>query len=135
MWFEDNLENRGRTLAELRQDPVLTQWPAVEHALSEKATADWEEAWDAGGFAQGPKWQSHCADPERLAQFKLWLSRRSERRVAVVSHFGTINNLMNREPWTEGKERHPQPASFWPEGGIVRRFNIPNAGWVGAVMC
>jgi len=137
-FWEDNNENKGRALEELRRDPALRalpQWSVVERALSEEATADWGDAWGAGGgLAAGPAWRAHCASSERLGDFKVWLSQQRERTVAVVSHYGTINNLMNREPWAEGRKRSPQPAAFWPEGGIVRRFNLRNCGWVTTLM-
>ena len=38
--------------------------------------------------------------------------------------------MLNRQAWAEDRQRHEQPAPFWPHDGIVRRFNAAIAGWI-----
>ena len=139
-FWSDNIENSGRPLPELRQCPrlrCLPQWAAVEGALSDEVNGDWASQWNHSwaNTERHPRgWREHCADPDRLRAFGEWLASQHDRYVAIVSHIGTINNILNREPWTHGRPRHRQPADFWPEDGIVRRFNIRNAGWVAVRM-
>ena len=135
-FWPDNIENSGRSLPELRKCPLLRSlplWAAVEVALSDEVNSDWASQWNCF-WAKGERWRDHCGDPDRLRVFGAWLASQDDRYVAIVSHIGTINNILNREPWTRGHPRHPQAASFWPEDGIVRRFNIRNAGWIAVRM-
>lgn len=141
-YFADYVEQSGRTLCELRRCPklhALAQWPVVEKALSDEATADWREQWDILWANAGVgSWQAHCSDPVRMEALRAWLSKRLEARIATVSHWGTINNFLNRQPWTEGLSREPFPwpheRNEWPAGGLVRMFDIPNCGWIAARM-
>lgn len=136
-FWSDNNENRGRPLAELRQCVrlhELPQWSFIDAALSEDATAEWSEQWDNDSDGA---WQAHCDDARRLISFKVWLNSRRETRVAVVSHWGTINNMMNREPWADEYRKEEVPETWnrqsWPEGGLAKRFNMPNSGWIAVV--
>ena len=80
----------------------------------------------------------HVESPTRIEEFRVWLAERPEQRIATVSHWGTINNLLNREPWADaegrdGRERTGKQAAAWPDGGMARVFEMPNAGWVAVV--
>lgn len=144
-FWPDNVENRGRTRQELRSCPLLqdlSAWEFVKEALSDKATAEWGEKWDTELAASEGQWQAHCGGGERICVFREWLASQPDQCIAVVSHIGAINNLLNREPWTQAEEVCGQrtyiptwlPASGWPAGGISRRFGVPNAGWVAVAM-
>lgn len=135
-FFPENNENSGRPLAELRCCPrlrSLARWPDVEKALSDDATAEWRLLWDST-WARGAEgaWQAHVADVGRLAGFSAWLAQRPEAAVAVVSHFGAINNFLNLEPWADGLPRVGDP-SRWPCGGLARRFQLQNCSWVAVL--
>ncbi|CAK0820298.1 unnamed protein product [Prorocentrum cordatum] len=137
-------ENSGRPVEELRKSPDLTGLPCyrqVMAALADDEAADWRADWDEQ-WARGSNgaWQAHVSDPQRLVDFQTWIAERSETRIATVSHWGTINNIMNREPWTEGLDREQVrdswgPDATWPVGGIVRKFSLPNCGWVAVPLC
>lgn len=152
-FWPDNIENCGRSLAELRRCPKITSLPAyaeaVQGALSEEATAKWSEAWD-GGQADGAGgigdqgWRDHCGSGTRIEEFRSWLAGRSEDRIAVVSHWGAINNVLNREPWARSVAEHEKEfrdindddtwtcgyTGVWAEGGLAQMFGMPNCGWV-----
>ncbi|KAK3281662.1 hypothetical protein CYMTET_10558 [Cymbomonas tetramitiformis] len=140
--FADNNENSGRPLAELRQCSQLRAlpcWRNIEAALSDEATAEWGQHWDAHwARGAGGAWQAHVSDPARHEAFSRWLAAQSERYVAIVSHWGTINNWLNRQPWTAEIERVPVSstwiASEWPTEGIARRFGVRNAEWIAVVL-
>lgn len=137
-YFADFPEAQGRSVAELRQCPTLrrlAQWPAVAAALSDEATAEWRAAWDERwARGSGGAWEAHCGSAGRMQEFRTWLLGRPEPYIAVVSHWGTINNYLNREPWAAGLERTelpwPHDKSAWPAGGLARMFNVPNCGWI-----
>lgn len=134
-FFPDNNENQGRTLSELRACPrllALPCWDSVQAALSDEAVSEWREVWDAEWACTEGSWQAHVSDVHRLAAFWRWLGGQHERHVAVVCHFGAINNILNLEPWADGLERHGDPARF-PCGGLAIRFPVPNCGWVAVV--
>jgi len=137
-YFADFQDARGRPVPELRQCPrlqALAQWPSVAAALSDEATADWREAWDCT-WAGGPDgaWQAHCNDGKRVHAFAAWLQGRAETRIATVSHWGTINNFLNRQPWTVSLARRelpwPHDRSSWPPGGLAHMFDVPNCAWI-----
>eukprot|EP00929_Paragymnodinium_shiwhaense_P003866 TRINITY_DN10456_c0_g1_i1.p1 TRINITY_DN10456_c0_g1~~TRINITY_DN10456_c0_g1_i1.p1 ORF type:complete len:320 (+),score=37.84 TRINITY_DN10456_c0_g1_i1:78-962(+) len=138
-FWPDNEENKGRPRSALLQCAELQKlerWQQVREALSDEATADWGHTWDADWASSDGGWQQHCGSPERLHEFSEWLGQQPEQHVAVVSHVGVINNWMNRQPWTEGKQRWPWPKgnyNFGPKGGVARRFATPNAGWLAVV--
>ena len=133
-----DLITRFHFLPALRACPRLASlgcWGVVRRALSEQATADWGEAWDAGqAQGGGGAWQAHCVCGERMEAFRLWLAARAEKRVAVVSHWGAINNLLNREPWADARRRFGVGRDWFPESwhpeGLAQMFALPNAGWV-----
>ena len=109
----------------------------MQAALSDSATGGWGELWDHEWAASDGGWQQHCGSPERLSQFTEWLSEQKEQHIAVVSHAGTINNWMNRQPWAAGRPRWPWPSGnydFGPEGGVARKFSMPNCGWVAVML-
>ena len=101
-YWHDNIENRGRTLAQLRSCARLHQLPCwasvVAPALSQAETAAWGCDWDgdaeggvlltgqaAGG---GGAWESHVASGDRMEFFRQWLAARTETRIAVrLAHF------------------------------------------------
>lgn len=142
-FFGDLMEARGRTLPDLRRCPqlrALAQWPAVDAALSEAATADWQALWDEQ-WAEGAHgaWQEHCEDGRRMEAFGRWLAAQPDTHIATVSHWGTINNFLNRQPWAESAPpRRELPwahdASAWPPGGLARVFEVPNCGWIAVRM-
>jgi broad specificity phosphatase PhoE len=108
-YWPDNIENRGRSLPSLRSCPELAElpcWEMVEQALSEESTADWADEWD-DGQAEGEDgaWQKHCVSGERLEKFRQWFAQQDQQRVAIVSHWGAINNLLNREPWADARNK------------------------------
>lgn len=110
-FFPTLIEDRGRTVAELRADRRLRQlraWPALERALSDSATASWRAEWDAR-LAGGGAWQQHVLDGGRCVEFKEFMSKRAERFIATVSHWGTINNLVNREPCVDAAQLPRSP--------------------------
>jgi len=137
------IEDSGRPLPELRESKELRKlkaWPKFKDALSSTRTWNWEKQWNTA-WAQGEDgaWEEHCGDGHRLTEFNEWLVDRPQRFVAIVSHYGTINNMLNREPWADGLPRSPipsgwKPAEGWPAGGIARMFGMPNAGWIAAVL-
>lgn len=134
-FYPDNNENQGRTVPELRacrQLLALPCWEAVQAALSDDAVSEWREAWDSEWACAEGSWQLHVFDVHRLAGFWRWLRGQQERHVAVVCHWGAINNLLNLEPWADGLERHGDPARF-PCGGLALRFNLRNCGWIAVV--
>eukprot|EP00746_Dinoflagellata_sp_MGD_P084091 gnl/MRDRNA2_/MRDRNA2_33412_c0_seq1.p1 gnl/MRDRNA2_/MRDRNA2_33412_c0~~gnl/MRDRNA2_/MRDRNA2_33412_c0_seq1.p1 ORF type:complete len:361 (-),score=52.99 gnl/MRDRNA2_/MRDRNA2_33412_c0_seq1:286-1368(-) len=137
-FFPHLLEDRGRPITELKGCPELLSleiWPVVKEALSDEATAEWRVEWDKA-WARGSdgKWQAHCNDPNRLVQLNNWLAKRPETTIATMSHWGTINNLLNREPWADNWERTPVGKAWgissWPTGGLARRFEMGNCGWI-----
>ena len=136
-FWPDNIENCGRTLPELLRCPVLQQldcWAVVAAALSEEATVDWAEDWDDGqAGGAGGAWEKHCGGGERIEQFRQWFAGRDETRVAVVSHWGAINNILNREPWVDSRSKFPGFQDFpesWPADGLAQMFSMSNCGWV-----
>jgi len=140
-FWANNNENMGRTLAELNACPHLQaslQVPAVQLALSPDAAADWKEQWDTHCARGDGSWQEHVGDVTRLMAFSVWLARQPETRVAVVSHWGTINNCLNREPWAQNVEKQQVPAGWdrqcWPQDGLAKIFSMPNCGWVAVTM-
>lgn len=135
-YYPDNNENQGRRVAELRACPqlqALSRWKDVERALSDEATRTWREQWDTQ-WACGPggAWQAHVGSISRVRAFMRWLEAQPGTTVAVVCHYGAINNLLNSEPWTVGLPRFGDPARF-PCGGLAKRFDIANCGWVAVV--
>lgn len=133
-FFPENNENQGRPLAELckcQHLQALSCWPQVAEALSEAASREWREHWD-GSWAQGPGWKQHCGDLERLRHFQLWLAEQPETAIALVAHFGAINNLVNLEPWAEGREVETYWRGVEPprSGGLAKRFGLANCSWV-----
>eukprot|EP00931_Biecheleriopsis_adriatica_P046884 TRINITY_DN26976_c0_g1_i1.p1 TRINITY_DN26976_c0_g1~~TRINITY_DN26976_c0_g1_i1.p1 ORF type:complete len:338 (+),score=43.43 TRINITY_DN26976_c0_g1_i1:32-1045(+) len=139
-FFPGIMEDQGRQLPELRACHhlrALDAWPAVAEALSAQSTAEWGSLWDSH-WAKGGEgaWQAHCNDSGRLSRFNDWLSHRPETEIAVVSHWGTVNNLLNREPWAEHLARVPISKNWvpsaWP-AGLAYRFDMPNCGWVAVI--
>ena len=138
-YWHDNVENRGRALAELRRCPRLRRLPcweaAVAPALAAAAAAEWGAAWDGGQAAGGGgAWEAHCASGERTEAFRQWLAQQPAQRIAVVSHWGALNNLLNREPWAERRRKRTVGANWhpasWPDGRVAQLFSVPNCGWV-----
>lgn len=139
------VENCGSKLSEMRGDPRLKRMPAwhsIEKALSSTSTLDWQYQWDykwsmGESCEEGGAWQEHINDPDRIARFQTWLASRKETYIATVSHFGTVNNVLNRGPWTAGKAKkpvhEPNKAAAWPAGGVTKMFNMQNAGWVAVL--
>jgi broad specificity phosphatase PhoE len=145
-FFPNLASSAGRPLAQLRSDPALRSLPnaaVVLDALSDEACASWQEEWDLWQ-ACGHCWQCHSGDCHRVEAFRSWLQEQSARRIATVSHFGTVNALVNHEPCIEAAGLTRQaPLHFaanpfaWklgvipPEGGV--RVNIKNCGHVALV--
>eukprot|EP00929_Paragymnodinium_shiwhaense_P121210 TRINITY_DN93374_c0_g1_i1.p1 TRINITY_DN93374_c0_g1~~TRINITY_DN93374_c0_g1_i1.p1 ORF type:complete len:303 (+),score=27.72 TRINITY_DN93374_c0_g1_i1:56-964(+) len=139
-YFASLQEDKGRPLAELRSCPTLQslkRWQQVERALSDEATADWRQDWDAGWAQSEGIWETHCEDGERMEALRAWLQRQPHKAIATVSHWGTINNFMNRQPWADKAERTPVtgkwPVDAWPPGGMAHRFHMPNCGWIACL--
>ena len=135
-FFSRMQESRGRPISELLACPRLQEYPSVQVALREAQKEAWAAEWDRS-LATGDGYVDHVESPTRIEEFRLWLSNRPERRIATVSHWGTINNLLNREPWADasGETRGGPLAGkrAWPDGGLARTFEMPNAGWVAVV--
>lgn len=124
-------ENMGSTLPELRKSPhlkKLARWADVEKALSPEATAGWADKWDTK-WANGPEWKKHVDDGQRAVDIKAWITARPEKYIATVSHWATINNMMNREKWADGWKRTPVfeklVPSAWPKAGLAKVFQVP----------
>ncbi|EOD15806.1 hypothetical protein EMIHUDRAFT_119243 [Emiliania huxleyi CCMP1516] len=153
-FFPNLAQDAGRPLAALRSDPAIRALPnasVVLSALSNEACAQWRHEWDewqANGSATGARarsWQAHCADGGRIADFKAWLHGQGHTFVATVSHYGTVNALVNHEPCVEasGQPRRPaeevggRNAFAWrlgvlpPEGGM--KISMPNCGHLALV--
>jgi len=140
-FWANNNENMGRTLAELNACPhlqALLQLPTVQFALSSDATADWKEQWDTHHARGDGSWQEHVTDVTRLLASRVWLGRQPETKIAVVSHWGTINNSLNREPWARNMKKQRVPAAWnsksWPQDGLAKIFNMTNCGWIAVTM-
>ena len=143
-FFPGLMEDRGRPLAALRTCPSiisLPNFPVIAAALSDRSTEGWRAAWD-GGQACGPEWRSHVGCGARIDAFKVWLAQQPARRVATVSHWGTVNNCISREPRAiEASGRTLEkllekahvltPQEGWPVKGSL--INLSNCGWVAAV--
>lgn len=147
-YFPNLAQDRGRPLAALRADPAIVALPnaaVILAALSDAACADWRDEWDSWQ-ACGDGWERHCGSAERVGAFKEWLLHAHPRlrRVATVSHFGTVNAFVNHEPCIEvsGLVRMPPEkiginAFAWrmgvlpPEGGV--RVEMRNCGHVALV--
>ncbi|OLP95421.1 hypothetical protein AK812_SmicGene22452 [Symbiodinium microadriaticum] len=138
-FYPDNNENQGRPVSELQHCPALSAlpaWPAVEKALSVAAASDWRRAWDES-LAAGDGWQQHCGSIDRLVPFRNWLIMRPESNVAIVAHYGSINNLLNMEPF----ERSVREEKLRSWSGVhantprtaMKYFLVPNCGWVAVL--
>lgn len=135
-------ENRGSTLEQLLKSPhlkALARWEDVKKALSPSKSPGigsdaWGKQWSEKWATADGSWEKHCNDPSRLASFATWLAANDDKLIATVSHWGTINNILNREPWTECLPRKPVPRSLvpsaWPQCGLAKLLTVPNAGWV-----
>jgi len=136
-FYPENNENRGRPVAELskcRHLQALSCWPQVAEAMSDDATREWRGQWD-GSLAQGGGWQRHCGDLQRLRSFQFWLAGRPEQAVAVVAHFGAINNLVNLEPWAESCNIEEDWRGVEPpcSGGLAKGFGMANCSWIALI--
>lgn len=138
-YFPRLQEDRGRKIAELlacEKLQALPAWPCVKVALQEAAASSWSEHWDKE-WAFGSSYEQHVNDPARASAAVAWLLEQPETEIATVSHWGTINNILNREPWSEGLQRTPVCRTWgpmaWPKGGLVKKFEMPNCGWIVAV--
>jgi len=140
--WPDNNENMGRSTEELlacHRLRSLACWKHVEAAFSSTEISSWQHMWDTQ-WAKGSEgaWQGHIGDASRFEKFSLWLSQRSETKIAVVSHFGTVNQLLNREPWSYQRHKEEVPKAWggqhWPENGLAKKFVIPNCGWIAVLM-
>ena len=75
-------------------------------------------------------------DGERSEAFTRWLAAQPAERIATVSHWGTMNNLLNRHPCIEasGLERRPTKASWgaaWPP--LMARLEVANCEGIATV--
>lgn len=135
-FFSRMQESRGRRIPELQACPLLRNFAPLQAALRDAQTEGWAAEWDRS-WAAGDGYEDHVESPTRMEEFRLWLAKRPERRIATVSHWGTINNLLNREPWADapGETRAGRQAGrqAWPDGGLARVFDMPNAGWLAVV--
>ena len=96
-------ENRGRPFSELLACPRLQAAP-LQAALRAAAQEGWAADWD-GSWAQGEGFAEHCESSRRLEEWRHWLAGREECRIASVCHYGSINTLLNREPWADAHGR------------------------------
>jgi hypothetical protein len=118
-FFPKLASSAGRPLPLLRWDPAIrarSRDPAIRAlpnagvflaALSDEACAGWREEWDLWQ-ANGQCWPCHSGEPHRIDVCKAWLLEQPSCCIATVSHFGTVNTLVNREPCIEA-------------GGLVRQ--------------
>jgi hypothetical protein len=81
MEFYPNLiENQGKLKDELNRDPKLNSLERFKDVdLSQLSSGEW---WNI------------CGDSSRLDQLTTFLQKRSEKIIAVVSHWGYIHNLI-----------------------------------------
>ena len=75
-------------------------------------------------------------DGQRSEAFTKWLAAQPAKRVATVSHWGTMNNLLNRHDCIEasGLERRPTKASWgaaWP--ATMARLEVANCECIATV--
>ncbi|CAE7683969.1 unnamed protein product [Symbiodinium pilosum] len=138
-FYPDNNENQGRTVTALQRCPALAAlaaWPAVEKALAKAAGEDWRTDWDES-LAGGEGWQHHCGSLQRLAPFRRWLLARPESNIAIVAHYGSINNLINMEPFQRDKreERLRSWSGVHPgtQRTSMKYFPVPNCGWIAVL--
>eukprot|EP01043_Picozoa_sp_COSAG02_P059131 COSAG02_NODE_7480_length_2993_cov_40.034900_1_plen_406_part_00 len=135
-FFSRMQESRGRPIPELQACPRLQKYAPLQVALREAQNEQWAADWDRS-LATGDAYVDHVESPTRIEEFRVWLANRPERHIATVSHWGTINNLLNREPWADasGETRSGRVAGklAWPDGGLARTFEMPNAGWLAVV--
>ena len=151
-FFPALVQDAGRPLTELRDDPNILRLPnvaSVLDALSDEKTQSWREAWDAS-LARGSHWREHCNDGSRVDAFKAWVlslatpSTGLPKTIATVSHYATIHAFVNREPCIEAAGWQRKPAEElayklpeqWraflpPEGGV--RLPMPNVGHLALV--
>jgi broad specificity phosphatase PhoE len=142
-FFPNLASSAGRPLPLLREDPAIRALPNADiilAALSDEACAGWREEWDSWQ-ANGTCWQCHSGQ-NRIDAFKEWLLEQPSRCIATVSHFGTVNALVNREPCIQAFYRQT-PEQFaanpfaWKlgvlpaEGGV--RIDVKNCGNVALV--
>lgn len=142
-FFPNLASSAGRPLSLLRSDSALQSLPnadVVLAALSDEACAGWREEWDLWQ-ASSHCWQCHSGDGNRVDEFKAWLRQQPFQRIATVSHFGTINALVNHEPCIEAAGLARQAAEqiaanpfAWKLGVIPAaggvRINVKNCGHV-----
>lgn len=138
-FFSRMQESRGRPIPELQACPLLRDFAPLQAALQDAKREAWAAEWDRT-LATGDGYVDHVESPTRMEEFRVWLAERPDRRIATVSHWGTINNLLNREPWADvsgetrdGRQRAGKQGLAWPEGGLARTFEMPNAGWIAVV--
>ena len=138
-FFPRLTEDCGRTLPDLRRCAslrALPNWSAISEALSDESTAEWQRSWD-DEQACGSGWRDHCADGERCTSFVQWLAAQPAERIATVSHWGMINNLLNRYSCIEatpGLARHPAPSSWgkaWPSQ--IASLDVENCSFVATL--
>ena len=145
-FFPNLASSAGRPLPLLRGDPAIRALPNADvilAALSDEACAGWREEWDLWQ-ANGQCWPCHSGEPQRIDAFKAWLLEQPSCCIATVSHFGTVNALVNREPCIEAGGLVRQPPEqiaanpfAWKlgvlpaDGGV--RIDVKNCGSVTLV--
>ena len=143
-YFSQLAECKGRTTAKLLQCKTLRAlpaWAAIEQALKSTEAAEWTAEWDQNQ-ACGDAWQDHVDSGDRMVHLREWLMNRPEKQIVTVSHYGTIDNFLNREvarefpdapsvPWQPFYLRYPQS---YPGRGRVINMHMENAGFRAVVM-
>ena len=143
-YFSNLVECKGRTTTELLQCEALRAlpaWTAIEKALSGPQAALWSAEWDQKQ-ACGDDWQAHVDSGDRMERLREWILSQHEKQIVTVSHYGTIDNFLNREvarefpdapaiPWQQFYLEYPH--SFQSRGRVLD-MQMENAGFRAIVV-
>ena len=131
-FFAHMPEAKGRPLAELLACPRLQAAP-VQAALHSARGERWAASWD-GSWAQGEGHVAHTESATRIEDFRHWLAGCEDKRVATVSHWGTINILLSKRCTTlSHATRDPDACVFAHRAGVCWRLQTASRGRIPRV--
>ena len=125
-FFAHMPEAKGRPLAELLACPRLQAAP-VQAALRAARGERWAASWD-GSWAQGEGHVAHTESATRIEDFRHWLAGCEDKRLATVSHWGTINILLSTEPSSKERRRPLLLRPFWTVAEPPPGLLVPLSG-------